>query len=494
MEDGKQPQLLDLKTILEEFIKHRKTVVRRRTEYELKIAKARAHILEGLSKALDHIDQIISIIRGSETKEIARENLIQQFHFSDLQTDAILAMRLQTLAGLERQKIENELLEKNIFIADCEDILANPIRIISIVREEMIEIKNKYGDERKTQVIPHGVGEITTMDIIPNEAMVVTLSEIGYIKRMSPNTYRTQGRGGKGLLGSAAKTEDEIILSLSTSNHNTLLFFTSKGRVFRLPVYEIPEVSRTAKGQALVNFLNLSENETVTSILDATQETGKYLFFCTEHGVVKKVETSQFQNIRASGLIALGLKDDDLLKWVKPTSGDNEVMIVTKNGKGIRFSEEDVRPMGRQAAGVRGIRLSLGDIVVGMDIVDTEDTTSQLLVIMENGLGKSTLVSEYRPQGRGGSGVKTANVTPKTGKVVFASVMDSSFAGDLLLSAKSGQAIRMSYSQIPSQGRATQGVILMRLPKDDMVSTVSLLPPALEVPEILEESEIATLL
>lgn len=473
VEDGKQPQLLDLKTILEEFIKHRRVVIKRRTEYELKIARARAHILEGLSKALDNIDKVIATIRGSQTKDIAKENLIAQFGFSDLQTDAILAMRLQTLAGLERKKIEDELNEKKLFIADCEDILARPERVTAIVKEEMNEIKAKFGDERKTIVIPNGVGEITTMDIIPNEAMIVTLSQVGYIKRMSPSSYRTQGRGGKGLLGSAAKTEDEVVLSLSTSNHNTLLFFTSKGRVFRLPVYEIPEVSRTAKGQALVNFLNLSEGETVTSVLDSAQNAGKYLFFCTEQGVVKKVETSQFQNIRTNGLIALGLKDDDLLKWVKYTNGEDEVMIITKEGKGIRFSEDDVRAMGRQAAGVRGIRLAGKDIVVGMDIVSSKDDTSQILVIMENGLGKSTPVSEYRAQGRGGSGVKTANVTNKTGKVVFGSVIPTDFTGDLLLSAKSGQAIRMAYSQIPSQGRATQGVILMRLPADDVVSTVS---------------------
>ncbi len=494
VDDGKQPQLLDLKTILEEFIKHRRVVVRRRTEYELKIARARAHILEGLSKALDHIDKVIATIRESETKDLAKQNLIAQFGFSELQADAILAMRLQTLAGLERKKIEDELNEKKLFIADCEDILAKPERVTSIVKDELSEIKARFGDDRKTQVIPTGVGEITTTDIIPNEPMIVTLSQIGYIKRMSPSSYRTQGRGGKGLLGSAAKTEDEIILSLSTSNHNTLLFFTSKGRVFRLPVYEIPEVSRTAKGQALVNFLNLGEGETVTSVLDSVQNAGKYLFFCTEQGVVKKVETEQFQNIRSNGLIALGLKDDDLLKWVKFSSGNDEVMIITREGKGIRFSEDDVRAMGRQAAGVRGIRLSEKDRVVGMDIVDAKDETSQILVIMENGLGKSTPVSEYRAQGRGGSGVKTANVTNKTGKVVFGSVIASDFAGDLLLSAKSGQAIRLSYSQIPSQGRATQGVILMRLPTDDMVSTASLIDKDGEADIMESEGETASTL
>lgn len=489
---GKQPQLLDLKSILEEFLKHRTEVVRRRTEYELKIAKARAHILEGLKKALDHIDEIIALIRGSDTKEIAKDELMSQFRFSEKQADAILAMRLQTLAGLERKKIEDELAEKLAFIADCEDILARPERVKLIVEEELNEIKNRFGDERKTEVIPHGVGEISAKDLLPNEAMIVTLSQGGYIKRLSPSAYKTQGRGGKGLLGAAAKSDDELMLSLFTSNHNNLLFFTSKGRVFKLPAYEIPEASRTAKGQAVVNFLNLGEGETVTSVLDSTKDKGKYFFFCTEQGVVKRTERELFSNIRQNGLIAVGLKDDDQLKWVKPSSGNDEIMIVTQEGKGIRFQEEDVRSMGRTAAGVRGIRLKPNDKVVGMDVIAEGDETSNILVVMENGLGKMTSVSAYRAQGRGGGGVKTANVTKKTGLVVSAKTLPQGFEGDLILSAKSGQAIRLSVSQIPQQGRSTQGVILMRMSGGDKISSVSVIGGEGEMEENTPQPSIST--
>ncbi len=477
IDGGRQPQLLDLKGILEEFLQHRKDVIRKRTEYELKIAKARAHILEGLKTALDHIDEVIATIRASETKEIAKIALTKRFNLSELQTDAILAMRLQTLAGLERKKIEDELAEKFIFISDCEDILARPERIQEISENEMREIKEKYGDNRRTQIIPHKVGEISAKDTIPNESMMITISRVGYIKRLSPNAYRTQGRGGKGLLGGTSKSEDEMHLVLSTSNHNDILFFTSRGRVFTLPAYEIPESSRMAKGQALVNFLNLSEGETVTSILDATAETGKTLFFCTFKGTVKQTELSEFKNIRSNGLIALKIKEDDTLGWVCPCDEGNEAMIVTREGKGIRFSANDVRSMGRSASGVRGIRLKAGDEVVSMDILSGKELdTGELLVVMENGLGKMTPASAYRAQGRGGGGVKTANVTKKTGKVVGAQVISEKFDGDLILIAKSGQAIRMSVSQIPSQGRATQGVILMRLPAGDMLSGLSVLP------------------
>ncbi|MEI7511718.1 MAG: DNA gyrase subunit A [Candidatus Peregrinibacteria bacterium] len=477
IDGGRQPQLLDLKGILEEFLKHRKDVIRKRTEYELKIARARAHILEGLKKALDHIDEVIATIRASETKDIAKGALITRFELSDLQADAILSMRLQTLAGLERKKIEDELAEKLLFISDCEDILASPERIQEISEGELREMRAKYGDARRTQIIPHKVGEISAKDTIPNESMMITISRAGYVKRLSPTAYRTQGRGGKGLLGGTSKSEDEAHLVISTSNHNDILFFTSRGRVFRLSAYEIPESSRTAKGQALVNFLNLSEGEVVTSILDSTAETGKTLFFCTFKGTVKQTELAEFKNIRTSGLIALKIKEDDTLGWVRPCNPGNEVMIATREGKGIRFSEEDVRSMGRTASGVRGIRLKGKDEVVSMDILSGgESDTGELLVVMENGLGKMTPASAYRAQGRGGGGVKTANVTPKTGKIVGALVISEGFQGDLMLIAKSGQAIRMPISEIPSQGRATQGVILMRLPAGDVLSGLSVLP------------------
>lgn len=470
--DGIQPRLLDLKTILEEFLKHRTVVIRRRTEYELAVAKARAHILEGLKTALDHIDQIIAIIRGSDTKELAKINLMSEFKFSDLQADAILAMRLSTLAGLERKKIEDELQEKMDFIRECEAILASPERIRAISETELQEIREKYTDPRRTQIVSTGIGKMAAIDTIPNEEVIVTLTQTNYIKRFSASSYTAQARGGKGIKGATAKAEDEMKIVLYTKNHNRLLYFTSIGRVFELPVYEIPESSRTAKGQAIVNFLQLQENEIVTAILDASEYSGTHLFFCTKNGVVKKTELNAFANIRRSGLIAVGLRDNDSLMWVRMCSENTEVMIVTKNGMSVRFPEADVRSMGRSAAGVRGIRLKRDDAVVEMDVVRTPEESS-LLVVMENGLGKMTTVTDFRLQSRGGSGVKCANVTPRTGKVIGAIVIEKDFNGDLILVAKSGQTIRMAVKEIPQRGRATQGVILMRLTGDDAVSSVS---------------------
>lgn len=476
---GMQPRLFDLKSLLLEFVDHRTEVIRRRTEYDLKLAEARAHILEGLKKALDHIDEIIALIKKSATKEEAKENLMTRFDFSEKQTDAILAMRLQTLAGLERQKIEDELKEKLDFIAECKDILSKPERIQSILTDELQQIKEKYATPRLTKIVPNALGKFSAKDTIPNARMLITISENGYIKRMAPSAYRTQGRGGKGLIGSGATRsgEDEVENVVFTKNHNDLLFFTSQGRVLKLPAYEIPEASRTAKGQALVNFLQLQDDERVTALLNCTEDEQGYLFMCTEKGTVKKTEVQAFQNVRRSGIIAINLKGDDQLKWVRCTSGNDAIMIATLEGKGIRFHEEDVRAMGRTAAGVRGIRLKKNDTVVGMEVIPEGDTKSELLVVMENGLGKMSPVKAYRDQTRGGGGVKTANVTTKTGKVVGAKVISPDFAGDLILVARSGQAIRMSIRDIPSQGRATQGVILMRLSdKEDAVSSVSLLP------------------
>ncbi len=475
VDNGRQPKLLDLISILQEFLTHRKVVITRRTQYELRIAQARAHILEGLKKALDHIDEIIALIRSSNTRDIAKEKLMEVFNFSEIQANAILAMRLQALAGLERKKIEDELKDKLAFIDDCLDILAKPERIKAIMTEELIEIKEQYGDERKTQIFDHALGEISAKDILPNEPMIVTLSQSGYIKRLSPDSYKSQARGGKGKQGSAAKSDDELMISIFTSNHNNLLYFTSQGRVFSLPAYEIPEASRTAKGKAIVNFLNMQEGETITSILDITKNIGKYLFFCTEGGVVKRSETELFANIRQNGLKAVGLKDGDQLKWVQPCNSGDEVMIITSEGKGIRFEADEIRSMGRTAAGVRGIKLKISDTVVGMDIVKKGDDESTMLVVMQNGLGKMTKVSAYRKQGRGGAGVKTANVTKKTGLVVAAKILEENSNCDLILSAKSGQAIRLSSSSVPSQGRSTQGVILMRLPAGDTVSSVSVI-------------------
>ncbi len=471
--DGIQPRLLDLKTILEEFIKHRQVVVTRRTAFELRVAEARAHILEGLKLALDDIDKVIETIRKSDTKEIAKENLINKFKLSDIQAKAILEMRLQTLAGLERKKIEDELMEKNDFIKECKSILGDPDKILSIIKEEVTEIHDKYGDERRTEVIPHAIGQFNAKSLIPNEAMIVAMTRGGYIKRMSPSVYKTQGRGGKGVIGMTTKDEDEIRQIIHVKTHDDLYYFTDRGRVFKLPAYEVPQASRTAKGQAIVNLLQLDQGESVTSILDLSKRTGDYLFMSTRKGTVKKTAIAKFDNVRKSGLIAIKLRDGDYLDWVRPSSDGDQVVIITHNGQCIRFRQEDVRSMGRASTGVRGIRLKGDDQVVGMEIVKNEDN-SRVLVVMENGLSKSTPVNAYRFQGRGGSGVKTASITKKTGKVIGARVINKEMKGDLILISKGGQMIRLPMDQIPTSGRATQGVYVMRLKKTDRVASMSL--------------------
>jgi len=472
--DGIQPRLMDLKGILEQFILHRQTVVKRRTEFELKVAKARAHILEGLSIALDNIDKVIETIKKSETKELAKENLIKKFKLSDLQAKAILEMRLQTLAGLERKKIEDELKEKMDFIEECESILGDPKRVLAIIKEETQEIITKYGDARRTEVIPHAAGEFNAKSLIPNEPMIIALTKGGYIKRMSPSVYRTQARGGKGVIGMTTKDEDEISSITHVMTHDEILYFTNRGRVFNLPAYEVPVASRIAKGQAIVNLLQLDQGEVVTAILDRTSNEGEYFFMATKTGTVKKTSVQDFKNVRKSGLIAIKLRDDDLLDWVLPTSKGNQIIIATRNGQGIRFKESDVRPMGRASMGVRGIKLKGEDTLVAMNVIANEDV-SRLLVVMENGLGKTTPVNQYRFQTRGGSGVKTAQLTPKTGKVIGARVISDEMKGDLILVSRHGQMIRLPIDQLPTTGRATQGVYVMRMNGDDKVASLSLI-------------------
>lgn len=471
--DEVQPHLLDLKQVLEHFITHRKEVITRRTEYDLKIAKARAHILEGLKIAIDNIDAVIATIKKSATKEEALEELIKKFKLTELQGKAILEMRLQTLAGLERQKIEDELAEKLALIMELEGILADPAKVLKIMQDEMAEIKEKYADERKTEIIPYAVNSISKKDTIPNEPMIVMLSRENYIKRITPNSFKAQNRGGKGVVGGKTKDEDEIKIIRHTNNHDELLYFTNKGRVFKLPVYEIPSASKQAKGQAIVNLLQLQEDECVTAILKTGEKIeGEYLFMATEKGTVKKTKAEDFKNVRKSGLIAIKLRDDDSLQWVKESSKDEEIIIVTKSGKSIRFQEDDARAMGRSSIGVRGIKLKGGDKVVEMDIIKDKET-AELLVVMENGLGKMTKMDNYRIQSRGGTGVKTANVTTKTGNVIGAKVIDKDTKSDLILASKSGQIIRMNCKHIPSQGRATQGVYLMRMRPNDKVASIS---------------------
>jgi len=474
-DEGIQPRLLDLKSILEEFITHRKIVITRRTQFELRVAQERAHILEGLKKALDHIDKIIALIRASQTKEIAKENLIKEFSFSDKQADAILAMRLSTLAGLERKKIEDELQEKLKLIADLKDILAKPERILRIMKDELKEIIDKFSDQRRTEIVPQALGKMSSLDTIPNEEKIITITKAGWIKRIAPSSFRVQSRGGKGLKGALAKDDDQMFYVLHTKNHNNILFFTSRGRVFRLPAYEIPESSRTAKGQSLVNFLQLLENEIVTAVLDETANSGEFLVMCTQKGVIKKTKIEDFKNVRRSGLIAIKLKENDVLRWVRFSSKDDEIIIVTFEGKSIRFAESEIRSMGRNASGVRGIRLKSSDKAVEMNVIKLGDDQSKLLVVMENGLGKMTKIKNFRKQKRGGSGVKCANLTKKTGKLAGSKIISPFMEGSLILITKSGQSIMMDINDVPNRGRSTQGVILMRLPQKDAIANVSLI-------------------
>lgn len=472
---GMQPHLLNLKQILEYFIEHRKEVVTRRTQYELRVAKDRAHILEGLKIALDQIDAVIDTIRKSRTKEDAHAALMKKFKLSDLQAKAILEMRLQALAGLEREKVESELKEKYKLIKFLEDLLGSEKKILGVVKTELAEIKEKYADARKTKVVMRGVGEFSAKDTIPNEEMLIMLTTENYVKRVTPNSFRAQKRGGVGVIGLTTKEEDEIKVIRYAKNHDDVMFFTNTGRVFRLPVYEIPQASRQAKGTAIANLIQTQTGEYITAMRIVKEETEKkgYLFFCTREGTVKKTPIEDFDNVRKSGLIALKLNGKDELNWVKACSGSNEIIIVSRKGQCCRFNEKDVRPMGRAAAGVRGIKLGDKDYVVEMDTVEDPEK-ERLVTVTEKGLGKASLVKEYRMTHRGASGVKTVNVTPKTGEVVGARVVEPGLDADLLLISKRGQTIRMGINSVPTRGRNTQGVILMRV-KNDSVASISLL-------------------
>ncbi len=414
---------------------------------------------------------------------------MKKFKLSEIQADAILQMRLQTLAGLERKKIEDELAEKKKFIAECEAILKDAKKIDKIIKTELLEIKEAYGDARRTTIVKHDVGDFSAKDTIPNAPMIVTLTQTGYVKRLSPMQFRAQQRGGKGVKGMTTKEEDEVLSLLHVMNHDDLLFFTNTGRVFKLPTYELPQGSRVAKGQAIVNLLQLQPEERVTAILRAQMEGKKFLFMVTREGTVKRTELGEFENIRRSGLIAQKMPAGDELRWVVETDGKNEIILLTQKGKAIRFKEDDVRAMGRAAAGVRGVKLGTGDRVVEAAAI-TDPKKSKLLVVMENGLGKMTPVEQYRFQGRGGTGVKAAQLTAKTGDIVGGCVLEEGAEGDLLCLSKQGQAIRMELKDIPSLGRATQGVIIMRLNGKDKVATVSVVMYDKEAEEaVLEAAE-----
>ncbi len=469
--DGIQPRVLGLADILQEHIKHRQIVVRRRTEFELRKAKDRAHILEGLKIALDHIDEVIATIRASQTTEEAQENLIKKFKLSELQAKAILAMQLRTLAGLERQKIEDELAELVKLIAELEAILADEKRILAIVKAEMLELKEKYGDERRTRVVPQELGKFSEEELIPEEQIVVTMTSANYIKRTLAADYKRQNRGGKGKRGMTTREEDVIEHLVMASTHDYILFFTDKGRVFRLKAYEVPASSLTAKGIAVVNLLQLQPEESVTSIITmSAKDKEGFLFMCTTRGVVKKTAYEAYQNVRQSGLIAINLDDGDTLKWVKQTDGKKEIVISTSQGQAIRFSENDVRAMGRVSRGVRGIRLRTGDEVIGMDVVQED---SSIFVISEQGYGKRTKISQFTPHARGGVGIRSAVVNSKTGKLMGVATLTAELSEVIIISVN-GQTIRLGLKDIPELGRATQGVRIMRLNDGDAVVSMAL--------------------
>lgn len=480
--DGIQPKVLGLHDILTEYIKHRQSVVRRRTEFELKKAQDRAHILEGYKIALDNIEEVIKLIRASKTTEEASTNLIKKFKLSEIQAKSILALPLRSLTGLERQKIEDELAELMKLIAKLQAILASEAEILKIIKAELLEMKEKYGDERRTKIVPQELGKFSDEELIPEEQVVVTVTSENYIKRSLASEYRRQNRGGKGKRGMATKEEDVIEHVVLASTHDFLLFFTNKGRVFRLKTYEVPAAGLNAKGVAAVNLLQLHPEEVVTAVIkhDPKQKTG-YFFMTTKKGTVKKTKLEDYNNIRTSGLIAIKIDDGDELKWIRPTTGDDEVVISTSLGQAIRFHENDVRPMGRTARGVRGMRLRPGDVVVGMDIVEE---SSQIFVISEKGYGKQTKISQFSPHKRGGVGIRSAVVNAKTGNLVSVKSLTDE-TPEVIIISTNGQTIRLGLKDIPALGRTTQGVRIMRLGDDDTVASTALVSKG----DVIEEGE-----
>ncbi|MBI2033618.1 MAG: DNA gyrase subunit A [Candidatus Liptonbacteria bacterium] len=478
--NGLEPRLLSLKDILASYLDYRKKVVRRRAEFDLKKAEERAHILTGLAKALHVIDRVISVIKKSKDKEEAHVNLKKNFKFTDLQTGAILEMRLQTLAALEREKIDAELKEKLALIKELNIILKSPVKILKIIKDEVQEVKKKYGDKRRTEVISTPVKAFSEEDLVPKEEAIITLSSGGYIKRLPPNTYKRQRRGGKGLIGSDVAEEDFLTQFFTASTHDNVLFFTDRGRVFQTKVHEIPPASRTAKGKAIHSFLELPPSENISAIVSYKTDKEKkidkqYIVMITKAGLAKKTRAADFENIRRTGIIAIALKKGDLLKWVKLSEGNDQIILATRQGQAIRFKESQIRAMGRGASGVKAIRLRSGDEVAGFDIIKTSGelsakSTKQFLVVMEKGFAKQTPLKEYKLQNRGGSGIKTARITPKTGPIVGSRVIweeTEIFA----LSAK-GQVIRTELKSVRQTGRSAQGVKIMNLKPGDRLAGV----------------------
>ncbi|HUG17318.1 MAG TPA: DNA gyrase subunit A [Thermomicrobiales bacterium] len=471
--DGKQPRVLNLKRALQAYIEHRQTVITRRTQFELQRAQRRAHVLEGVKIALDNLDAVIRTIRASRTSESARANLMRDFKLTEIQATAILDMQLRRLAALERRKIEDEYRELLMEINRLEDLLANPRKILALVRQDVVDLKEKYGDPRRSRIIDYS-GELSDEDLIPEVDVLVTLTNRGYVKRIPDDVYRTQHRGGRGVTGVTMREADGVQHLLAANSHDSLLFFTNRGRVFQVKVYDLPDAGRTAKGVPVINLISIQPDESITTMLPIRSfDEGKYLFMCTRKGTVKRTALSNFASVRSSGLIALGLDDDDELAWVRMTSGEDEIILVTEQAKAIRFHESDARPMGRTAQGVRGIRLSGNDRVMAADVIDRDTLDSDLLIVSETGYGKRTALKGFNDQHRGGKGVTAMKLSSRNGKVAGAQIVQPD--QEVMLISSSGVVIRTRIAQISRYGRQAQGVTLMRLGQGDRVVSLTVL-------------------
>ncbi len=476
--DGIQPQVFNLKEALEHYLRHRFVVFKRRTEYDLAAAKARAHILEGLKRALDHIDEVIKIIRASNDRADARANLRSQFNFTEIQANAILDTRLQSLANLERQKIDDELKEKNNLIKEYKALLADESKVREAIKAELLGIKEQFADKRRTKVYARAVGSISDEDLIPKEETIISLTRDDYIKRVSPSSYKAQHRGGKGIIGMETRGDDVVSHFFVASTHDRILFFTNKGRVFQTVAYDIPASSRTGRGKSIVNFLNLQKDEDITALIPLSRDKDKdkkeeegYMVMVTEKGIIKKTSLKDFENVRKNGLIAIHLRGDDTLKWVEISSGSSTVMLTSKKGKAIRFRESEVRSMGRGASGVKGMFLKKDDEIISMIVSEENVKGVYVLHIMSAGYGKKSLISQFKIQKRGGMGMKAAKITKKTGHLAHASLIKDQ--EEMIVISSKGQVIRTPLKNIPKLKRATQGVRVMRLAKGDSVVSVT---------------------
>ena len=484
VEGGTQPRVLTLRRVLQLYLDHRQDVVRRRAEYELSRARRRAHLVEGLKIALDHLDEVIRTIRASRTADQARQQLISQFGLTEPQADAILEMQLRRLAALERRRIEDEYRDLLKDIAALEELLSDPAKILSVIHDELIDLRDRFGDERRTQIQDIS-GDITDEDLIPEEDVLVTITNRGYIKRLLHETYRVQHRGGKGVTGVTLREEDGVQHIVSANTHDSLLFFTDQGRVYQLKVYDIPESSRTSKGLPVINLVGLHPDETITTLLPVSDfDAAAYLFMCTCNGRIKRTTLEQFSSVRSSGLIAIGLDEGDSLAWVRMTSGDDNLILVSSAGRAIRFHENDARPMGRTAAGVIGIRMNDGEQVIAAEVVQPD---ADLLVISENGFGKRTALEEFRVQHRGGSGVSAMRLSKRNGRLAAARVVEET--DSVMLVTGKGMVIHVPASQISRIGRATQGVSVMRLASGDHVASITPISAEEEQDIVASESE-----